>query len=169
MTTHTTRPVRRRTSRSRKVEVPTAPPAPPAVARGNPLTHSVHFLDDHGTPWLVYLESGPASPSLWPNAAVIPGRRLRFDSHEASLIASSFPAGAPFLTHERLQAVFEAAVPVEASGPSTPAVQVAEPGSVSASDIAFPFDSWTDKLLRFAAPALGLALALRDLVLPRRS
>ena len=53
--------------------------------------------------------------------------------------------------------------------PAVAAVRSVEPGSVSASDFAFPFDTWTDKLLRFAAPALGLALALRDLVLPRRS
>ena len=169
MTAHTKHPVRRRTSRSRKVELPPAPPAPPAVARGNPLTHSVHFVDAQGTPWLVYLEPGPVSPSLWPNAAVIPGRRLRFDSHEQSLIVSSVPAGAPFLSQERLQALFEGAVPVEEPRPAVAAVRSVEPGSVSASDFAFPFDTWTDKLLRFAAPALGLALALRDLVLPRRS
>lgn len=169
MTAHTKHPVRRRTSRSRKVEVPAAPPAPPAVARGNPLTHSVHFVDAHGTPWLVYLEPGPTSPSLWPNAAVIPERRLRFDSHEASLIVTPVPAGAPFLSQDRLLALFEGAVPVAPARPSAPAVRAVEPGSVSASDFAFPFDTWTDKLLRFAAPALGLALALRDLVLPRRS
>jgi hypothetical protein len=87
------------------VPVPAPEPAPakPSYARGNPLTHSVTFTDMGGTCWLVYVEPAPPEPALWPNAAVIPGRRLRFDSVDRSVTVSPFPAGAPFLQERTLQ------------------------------------------------------------------
>jgi septal ring-binding cell division protein DamX len=82
-------------------------PAKPSYARGNPLTHSVTFTDMSGTCWLVYVEPAPPEPALWPNAAVIPGRRLRFDSVDRSVTVSPFPAGAPFLQERTLQILLD--------------------------------------------------------------
>lgn len=171
MASRTIRPAKRRASRTRKAEPVQAQPAPPAYARGNPLTHTVNFTDDSGQPWLVYLEPCPATPSLWPNAAVIPGRRIRFDSHELSLAVTPVPAGAPFLSADRLKALFEAATPIGDPPPPAPVPPrpAAEPGSIKAAEIQAEIDTWRDRALRFAAPALGLALVFRDLVLPRRS
>jgi hypothetical protein len=84
-------------------------PAKPPYARGNPLTHSVTFIDASGTCWLVYVEPAPPAPALWPNAAVIPGRRLRFDSVDRSVMATPFPAGAPFLPERTLQLLLDQA------------------------------------------------------------
>ena len=88
---------------------PQPQPAKPPYARGNPLTHSVTFIDASGTCWLVYVEPAPPAPALWPNAAVIPGRRLRFDSVDRSAMASPFPAGAPFLPERTLQLLLDQA------------------------------------------------------------
>jgi len=121
MSTRTTRTTKR-APRSRKAESKLEPvpapapaleseprPAKPPYARGNPLTHSVTFIDARGTCWLVYVEPAPPAPALWPNAAVIPGRRLRFDSVDRSVMASPFPAGAPFLPERTLQLLLDQA------------------------------------------------------------
>lgn len=114
MSTRSTRntPRPKRAPRSKAPE-PTPVPAPepvpakPSYARGNPLTHSVTFTDMSGTCWLVYVEPAPPEPALWPNAAVIPGRRLRFDSVDRSVTVSPFPAGAPFLQERTLQILLD--------------------------------------------------------------
>ncbi len=93
------------------VPVPAPAPAKPPYARGNPLTHSVTFIDMSGTCWLVYVEPAPPEPALWPNAAVIPGRRLRFDSVDRSVTVSPFPAGAPFLQERTLQILLDQSQP----------------------------------------------------------
>ena len=114
MSTRSTRntPRPKRAPRSKAPEptpVPAPEPAPakPSYARGNPLTHSVTFTDMSGTCWLVYVEPAPPEPALWPNAAVIPGRRLRFDSVDRSVTVSPFPAGAPFLQERTLQILLD--------------------------------------------------------------
>ena len=128
MSTRSTRntPRPKRAPRSKAPEptpVPAPAPAPakPSYARGNPLTHSVTFTDMSGTCWLVYVEPAPPEPALWPNAAVIPGRRLRFDSVERSVMASPFPAGAPFLQESTLQILLDQAQSGGAVGLHSPA------------------------------------------------
>ncbi len=117
MATRNSRPAKRRAPRPKTREVlpPPAPSAPPlpSYARGNPLTHSVAFTDAGGTCWLVYVEPAPPGPGLWPGSAVLPGRRLRFDSLAQSVVASPVPPGSPFLSDARLQECFEHSQPLE--------------------------------------------------------
>ncbi len=145
MSTRTTR-TPKRAPRSRKasskpepVQAPAPalesepPPQPklakPPYARGNPLTHSVTFIDARGTCWLVYVEPAPPAPALWPNAAVIPGRRLRFDSVDRSVMASPFPAGAPFLPERTLQLLLDQAQYPGIGGTPAAALRAPTPAS----------------------------------------
>ena len=80
--------------------------------RGNPLTDWVTLTDDAGTAWLVYVEPAPADMPLRRSAAVLPGRRLRFDAPDASLFVATMPAGAPFLPDHRLRELLAQARPV---------------------------------------------------------
>lgn len=141
MSTRSTRntPRPKRAPRSKAPE-PTPVPAPapepvkPPYARGNPLTHSVNFTDMSGTCWLVYVEPAPPEPALWPNAAVIPGRRLRYDSVDRSVMVSPFPAGAPFLQERTLQMLLDQQTPTRITAPaSTPAPIPAERAAAPAS------------------------------------
>jgi len=113
MSSRTSRPVKRRASRPKAAE-PAPAPAKPPFARGNPLTHSVTFSDRSGTCWLVYVEQAPTEPALWPSSAVLPGRRLRFDSAATSVAAAPVPAGAPFLREGALQELLDQAQLVDA-------------------------------------------------------
>lgn len=199
MRTRTTRTTKR-TPRSKAPE-PTPVPAPlpepakPSYARGNPLTHSVTFVDTSGTCWLVYVEPAPPEPALWPNAAVIPGRRLRFDSLERSVTVSPFPAGAPFLQERMLQQLLDQAQ----SGSAFPALdarRMATPlpgpapvphGSAqdAGAEVAAPEpepepvrrqltsmvnarSGWTYHLSRMVQPVTLVLVVIRDMILPRR-
>lgn len=92
--------------------LPIAPPARRPCPRGNPLTDSVTIIDPAGTAWLAYVEPAPAELPFRRNAAVLPGRRLRFDSADASLMVSPIPAGAPFLADVRLLELLARAQPI---------------------------------------------------------
>ena len=131
MRTRTTRTTKR-APRSKAVEqapVPVTPPEPakPSYARGNPLTHSVTFVDTSGMCWLVYVEPAPPQPALWPNAAVLPGRRLRFDSLDRSVTVSPFPAGAPFLQEQALQQLLDLGLAGSSHPVSAPVPRVRTP------------------------------------------
>jgi hypothetical protein len=91
------------------------PPADrPAYPRGNPHTDWVAVADQQGTSWLAYVEPMAAEEPFRRNAAVLPGRRLRFDSLERSVTVSPVPAGAPFLSDDRLRRLLAAAEPLAA-------------------------------------------------------
>lgn len=201
MRTRTTRTTKR-TPRSKAVEQAPAPvtspaPAKPSYARGNPLTHSVTFIDSTGTCWLVYVEPAPPLPALWPNAAVLPGRRLRFDSLEHSVTVSPFPAGAPFLQEQALQLLLDQARTGSSHPVPAPVARVAtplpEPRHVVTTPVATPVaeaearppvldpvrqqltsmvnarTGWTYHLSRMVQPVTLVLVVIRDMILPRRS
>jgi len=190
MKTRTTRTTKR-APRSKAIEptpVPVAPPAPakPSYARGNPLTYSVTFVDSSGTAWLVYVEPAPPLPALWPNAAVLPGRRLRFDSLEHSVMVSPFPAGAPFLQEQALQLLLDQARGPSSIPDSVPVARVAtpEPRPSPAAEAEIPpvlepvrqqltsmvnaRGGWTYQLSRMVQPVALVLVVIRDMILPRR-
>ena len=196
MRTRTTRTTKRAT-RSKAVEqapVPVTPPEPakPSYARGNPLTHSVTFVDTSGTCWLVYVEPAPPQPALWPNAAVLPGRRLRFDSLDQSVTVSPFPAGAPFLQEQALQQLLDqghagSAPPVAAPvarvrtpqpeprysvvtptpEPDSPA-PVIDPVRQQLTSMVNARSGWTYQFSRMVQPVTLVLVVIRDMILPRR-
>jgi hypothetical protein len=77
--------------------------------RGNPLTESMPVSDRDGTSWLAYIEGVPGPPSYLQDRASLPGRRLRFDSAAESRVTTELPAGSPFLSEGRLQALLDQA------------------------------------------------------------
>ena len=196
MSTRTTRTTKRapRSKAAEAASAPVAPPAPakPSYARGNPLTHSVTFVDSSGTCWLVYVEPAPPQPALWPNAAVLPGRRLRFDSLERSVTVFPFPAGAPFLQEQALQVLLDQARGGASSPAPVPVARVAtplpEPRHVAAAPVveeAIPApvlepvrqqltnmvnsrSGWTYQLSRMIQPVTLVLVVIRDMILPRR-
>jgi hypothetical protein len=85
-----------------------------------PLTDAVTLTDPTDTCWLVYVEPAPAETPLRRSAAVLPGRRLRFDSLERSLVVSPIPAGSPFLPDGRLLGLLETAQPLPPTVPPGP-------------------------------------------------
>jgi hypothetical protein len=95
--------------------VPATPPTRPTYPRGNPLTDSVSMTDAAGTSWLVYVEPAPSPVPLRRSAAVLPGRRLRFDSLDSSFAFSPIPAGAPYLPEARLRELLAYSEPVPAA------------------------------------------------------
>jgi len=195
MSTRTTRTTKR-TPRSKApqptpVPAPLPEPAKPSYARGNPLTHSVTFVDTSGTCWLVYVEPAPPEPALWPNAAILPGRRLRFDSLERSVTVSPFPAGAPFLQEHALQQLLEqaqsgpshlaiaparVATPLPAPAPRVhapaPAIEapppIAEPVRQQLTSMVNSRSGWTYQLSRMVQPVTLVLVVIRDMILPRR-
>jgi hypothetical protein len=105
----------RRRGRNPSLARPVPPAAPadrPAFPLGNPHTDWVAVPDAQGTCWLAYVEPAPPEQSFRRSAAVIPGRRLRFDSLERSVAVAPVPAGAPFLSELRLQRLLADAVPL---------------------------------------------------------
>ena len=175
MSTRTTRP----TKRAPRTRTPEAAPeqvaALPSYARGNPLTHSVTFTDEGGTCWLVYVEPAPAEPALWPNAAVLPGRRLRFDSLDASATVSPFPAGAPFLHERTLQRLLTQARspaggmanlphrPRPVAVPDLPA----EPMRQQLASVVASRSGLGYQLSRLAQPFALVLMVIRDMILPK--
>ena len=97
---------------SRATRVLITPPPRRPYPRGNPLTDSVTVTDGAGIAWLAYVEPAPSETPLRRSATVLPGRRLRFDSADVSLIVSPIPAGSPFLTEDRLRALLGRAEPI---------------------------------------------------------
>jgi hypothetical protein len=91
-----------------------------------PLTQVMEFTDSGGTAWLAYVEATPPV-RRWRflSEAVLPGRRLRFDSANESRATSTVPAGSPFLPEFRLQVLLSEAA-------ALPATQAMEPASVNA-------------------------------------
>lgn len=114
MRTRTSRRRGRTPSRATPV-TPGTPLSRPAYPRGNPLTDWVGMTDAAGTCWLAYVEPAPADAPLRRSAAMLPGRRLRFDSLDASLVVSPIPAGSPYLSEARLQRLLSEAGPVPES------------------------------------------------------
>jgi len=101
--------------------LPVAPPVKQQQSfypRGNPLTETMPFTDPDGVRWLVYIEGVPPEPQRrrW-GQAVLPGRRLRFDSATESRTSIHVPAGSPYLTEERLQGLLDQTHPVPVAGP----------------------------------------------------
>ena len=196
MRTRTTRTTKR-APRSKAVEsdpVPVTPPEPakPSYARGNPLTHSVTFVDTSGTCWLVYVEPAPPQPALWPNAAVLPGRRLRFDSLDQSVTVSPFPAGAPFLQEQALQQLLDqgqagsgAPVATQVARVRTPQPEprysvvtptpepdipapVMDPVRQQLTSMVNARSGWTYQFSRMVQPVTLVLVVIRDMILPRR-
>lgn len=176
MSTRTTRTTKR-VPRAKAPEPQPVEVAPtPSYARGNPLTHSVTFTDKAGTCWLVYVEPAPAEPALWPNAAVLPGRRLRFDSLEMSLTVAPFPAGAPFLHEGALQNLLDQG---QSSASGAMAAARHRPRAVTAPDL--PTEPVREQLAsvvnsrsglsyqlsRLAQPFALVLMVIRDMILPR--
>ncbi len=86
------------------------------------------FTDREGELWLVYIEGlPPVQPRWFWSVAALPGRRLRFDSSKDSRVISDVPAGAPFLTETRLQALLDRAGPVPVALSTRPARMTSEP------------------------------------------
>jgi hypothetical protein len=113
----------------------------------------VGVTDSTGTCWLAYLEPAPPEKPLRRSAAVLPGRRLRFDSLDASLVVSAIPAGAPYLSAERLRGLLADARPVPAA-PAPPAVSAIAPARALGS-------------VDWAGSVAGLAGAVGDAVARR--
>ena len=92
----------------------------PFYPRGNALTETMPFTDPDGVRWLVYIEGVPPDPQRrrW-GQAVLPGRRLRFDSATESRTSTHVPAGSPYLTEERLQGLLDQTHPVLLAGPQS--------------------------------------------------
>ena len=90
----------------------------PFYPRGNALTETMPFTDPGGVRWLVYIEGVPPDPQRrrW-GQAVLPGRRLRFDSATESRRSIHVPAGSPYLTEGRLQGLLDQTHPVPVAGP----------------------------------------------------
>jgi hypothetical protein len=89
------------------------------IPRGIPLTESMPFTGRDGGQWLAYIEGAPPEHpwGMW-YRAMLPSRRLRFDSTTDSRIAESVPTGAPFLPEARLQLLLESARPLPPTPPS---------------------------------------------------
>jgi len=179
MKTRTTKTNKRSASRVLPADPVPAPVKPP-FARGNPLTHSVTFTDGSGTSWLVYVEPAPPARALWPNAAVLPGRRLRFDSLEVSVTTAPFPAGAPFLREHTLQQLLDRALstgtprhPDTHRGPgdrhhaATPADPIVEPLRDQLSSVVGAGGGWSHRLSRLLGPTSLLLAVVRELIIPR--
>ena len=98
---------------------------PSLCPRGNALTESMPFADREGIAWLAYIEGIASAEGHLPGNGRLPGRRLRFDSETDSRVTSELPAGAPFLSDERLQALLDRAQAVTA--PTTATWQLPEP------------------------------------------
>jgi len=103
------KPKRRSASRSKKAVVSAS--RTPLYPRGNPLTLEMSFTDRNGAVWLAYIEGAEPPPTRRRRKAVLPGRRLRFDGATESRFTSNVPAGCPFLTEARLQALLDEARP----------------------------------------------------------
>lgn len=90
------------------------PPArsPEPRPRGCPLTELMPLSGPDGTEWVAYIEGVPPEPAgLLGRRAVLPGRRLRFDSAGESRTTGQVPAGAPFLAATRLVQLLAASDP----------------------------------------------------------
>ncbi len=90
-----------------------AVPPTPHYPLGLPLTESMGFTARGGTEWLAYVEGVPPAPRRrWRRRALLPGRRLRFDSAWESRVVGPVPAGSPFLADARLQELLDRSVPL---------------------------------------------------------
>jgi hypothetical protein len=95
------------------------PTMPTLSPRGVPLTESMPFVARDGVVWLAYLEGFiPERPWVMWYRTLLPGRRLRFDSAGESRMVTSIPAGAPFLSEDRLRTLLDNARPIPPAPPS---------------------------------------------------
>jgi hypothetical protein len=157
MATRTTRHAAKRRAPRASAGTAARKPGFPNYSRGNALTPTVNFIDRDRISWLVYIEPGPAEPALWPNAALIPGRRLRFDSVERSMsVEGPIPAGAPYLNDHRLQLLLDEAEPMDEGLETVP---VTMPADVRR--------DWISTLSRLVQPAALTLIVLRDTLLSR--
>lgn len=91
------------------------------IPRGVPLTESMPFVARDGVCWLAYLEGFiPERPWVMWYRTLLPGRRLRFDSAGESRMVTQIPAGAPFLSEDRLRSLLDSARPVPPAPPTRP-------------------------------------------------
>jgi hypothetical protein len=76
------------------------------LPRGTALTPVMELTGPNGVQWVAYVEGVPPV-RRWRllRETVLPGRRMRFDSADESRVSSTVPAGSPFLTERRLQAL----------------------------------------------------------------
>jgi hypothetical protein len=166
---------------------PVAPADRPAYPRGNPHTDWVAVTDHQGTSWLAYVEPMAGEEPFRRSAAVLPGRRLRFDSLERSLVVSPIPAGAPFLADERLRRLLAAAEPLAAEPEPAAATAPVRPlrsidwGASLAGAVAAARDAaaaqwrgtaelrrlWVRGLVHLVAPAALLLVVLWEAMLVR--
>jgi hypothetical protein len=87
-------------------------PAPAIRPQGLPLTDTMPLTTADGVRWIAYVEGFPReSPRGFRDRAMLPGRRLRFDSASGSWISLVVPAGAPFLSPGRLTELLRRAQP----------------------------------------------------------
>jgi hypothetical protein len=104
------------------------PPArsPGPRPRGCPLTELMPLRGPDGTEWVAYIEGVPPEPAgLLGRRAVLPGRRLRFDSAGESRTTGQVPAGAPFLAAARLVQLLAASSPFPPpAAPARPSARV---------------------------------------------
>jgi hypothetical protein len=80
------------------------------LPRGTALTPVMELTGPDGVQWVAYVEGVPPVRH-WRllSETVLPGRRVRFDSADESRVSSTVPAGSPFLTERRLQALLAGA------------------------------------------------------------
>jgi hypothetical protein len=94
---------------------------PTLIPRGVPLTDSMPFVARDGVRWLAYLEGFiPERPWVMWYRTLLPGRRLRFVSAGESRMITCIPAGAPFLSEDRLRTLLDNARPLPPAPPSRP-------------------------------------------------
>ena len=112
---------------------------------GVPLTDTMELTDREGARWLAYIEGIPLPPArFWKRQSGFPGRRLRFDSAAGSRVTTPVPAGSPFLTDARLQALLDRSESVDA-------VVAAAPSSAGAGR---RLAEWVGRSARHAAAVL---------------
>ncbi len=158
MATRTSRPAAKRRATHASTGATGRRPSFPSFSRGNALTPTVNFVDRDGARWLVYLEAGPAIPALWPNAALIPTRRLRFDSVDQSVVATrAVPAGAPYLREATLQELLDNAQALdEGDAPEVVRMPADRPPR-----------NWASLLASLVQPAALTLILLRDAFISR--
>ena len=81
--------------------------------RGAPLTPLMEFAGPDGIRWVAYIEAfPPVRRWRFLSQTMLPGRRLRFDSANGSLVCFTVPAGSPFLPERRLRTLLAQSSPL---------------------------------------------------------
>src|SRR5439155_21571780 len=128
------------------------------------------FTDRNDELWLACIEGlPPVRPPWFWNETALPGRRLRFDARNDSRVSSEVPAGAPFLSEARLQALLDGAGPVSAPLPKPAGVASmvrVSRWAVQAGDLAWTTrGGWSERWNRGAGRRWWLGYRLRRAIL----